>query len=164
MSNLITLAPQILGFLGGPMGGIAGSGIQWLADKFGASDKTKEGIEKALMNVDPLELRKIDIEFQKFCMDNAIKVDLAQIEVNKEEAKSSDLFVAGWRPFVGWICGFGLAYASILEPAARFTAKVMFDYVGFFPEIDTTITMQVLFGMLGMAGMRTWEKGKGVAK
>lgn len=161
MSNLLTLAPQILSFLGGPAGGLAGAGLTWLADKFGASDKTKDAIEKALINADPIELRKLDIEFQMFCLDNGIKVDLAQIEVNAVEAASTNWFVAGWRPFVGWTCGAALAYAAILEPIARFIAKVGFDYNGLFPEIDTDLTMQVLLGMLGMAGMRTYEKTKG---
>jgi len=163
MSNLLTLAPQILGFLGGPAGGLAGAGLTWLADKFGASDGTKASIEKALINADPIELRKLDIEFQMFCLDNGIKVDLAQIEVNAEEAKSANLFVSGWRPFVGWICGSALAYAAIIEPSARFIAQVGFAYTGEFPAIDTTLTMQVLLGMLGMAGMRTYEKKQGVA-
>jgi hypothetical protein len=133
MSNLLALAPQILGFLGGPAGGLAGAGLSWLADKFGASDSTKESIERALINADPIELRKLDIEFQEFCLEHSIKVDLAQIEVNVEEAKNSNLFVSGWRPNIGWICGFALGYVAIVE-------------------------------MLGMAGMRSWEKGKGVAK
>jgi len=85
-----------------------------------------------------------------------------QIEVNKIEAASDNWFVAGWRPFVGWICGLGLGYATIIEPFARFVAN-MAGYTGSFPVIDTTLTMQVLLGMLGLAGMRTREKEKGVA-
>ena len=84
-----------------------------------------------------------------------------QIEVNKIEAASDNWFVAGWRPFVGWICGLGLGYATIIEPFARFVAN-MAGYTGSFPVIDTTLTMQVLLGMLGLAGMRTREKEKGV--
>ena len=86
-----------------------------------------------------------------------------QININIEEAKSKSLFVAGWRPFVGWVCGIGLAYASIIEPLMRFVAS-MVGYTGIFPVIDTSITMQVLLGMLGLAGMRTREKEKGVNK
>lgn len=88
---------------------------------------------------------------------------LAQLEVNKEEAKSASVFVSGWRPFVGWCCGFGLGYVAIFEPFARFIATVVFHYTGAFPVIDTTITMQILFGMLGLAGARAFEKSKGVA-
>lgn len=84
-----------------------------------------------------------------------------QIEVNKKEAEHKSIFVSGWRPFVGWVCGLGLAYASILEPLMRFIAKLC-GYVGTFPVIDTSITMQVLIGMLGLGVMRTREKEKGV--
>ena len=90
----------------------------------------------------------------------AAETDLAklQVQVNLEEAKSTNWFVAGWRPFIGWTCGFGLAYVSIIEPIARFSAKVWFKYEGAFPAIDTDITMQVLLGMLGLAAARTVEK------
>ena len=86
---------------------------------------------------------------------------IEQIKVNAEEAKSVHWFVAGWRPAIGWTCGFGLAYAAVLEPFARFAATVWFDYTGDFPVIDTTLTMQVLLGLLGLGVMRTAEKIKG---
>ena len=85
-----------------------------------------------------------------------------QMEVNKAEAASTSIFVSGWRPFVGWICGFALAYVAIIEPFARIIAKLS-GYDGEFPVIDTTITLQVLVGMLGLATQRTHEKVKGVA-
>ena len=84
-----------------------------------------------------------------------------QMDINKEEAKSSNVFTSGWRPFSGWICGAALLYAVILEPIARFAAKVLFHYAGEFPVIDTTLTMQVLMGMLGLGAARTVEKIKG---
>jgi hypothetical protein len=164
MGDLLKFAPMILSFLGGPAGGLAGAGLQWLAGKFGAKDSTVDAIKEALQGYKPedaISLRKLDIEFQEFCLANNIKVDLAQIEVNKEEAKSLNVFVAGWRPFVGWVCGTGLAYVAIIEPVARFIAKVAFGYDGEFPAIDTTLTMQVLIGMLGLGALRTTEKVKG---
>ena len=94
----------------------------------------------------------------------AAETDLAklQIQTNIEEAKSTNWWVAGWRPFCGWVGGGGLAYAVIIEPVARFTAKVVFGYVGEFPQIDTSMTTNVLLGMLGLLGsMRTIEKVKG---
>jgi hypothetical protein len=66
--------------------------------------------------------------------------------------------VAGWRPAVGWIGAFGLGYAAVLEPVIRFVAVVAFGYAGKFPVIDTSITMQVLFGILGLGAYRTFEK------
>lgn len=91
-----------------------------------------------------------------------VNIMLGQIEINKQEAQHHSVFVAGWRPFVGWVGGCGLAYAAIFDPIMRFVAKVMFDYMGNFPEIDTTITMQVLFGLLGLGAYRSFEKTKGV--
>ena len=92
----------------------------------------------------------------------AATTDLAklQVQTNLEEAKHPNWFVAGWRPFVGWTCGAGLAYVAVLEPIARFVAEVMFGYTGLFPEIDTDITLQVLLGMLGLGAMRSVEKIK----
>ena len=94
----------------------------------------------------------------------AAETDLAkmQIAVNVEEAKSGSLFIAGWRPMVGWCGALGLAYVALIEPLARFVAQVGFGYTGAFPVIDTTITMQVLLGILGLGGMRSFEKAKGV--
>jgi len=84
-----------------------------------------------------------------------------QLEINKAEAQSGSVFIGGWRPFVGWVCGIALLYSAILEPLMRFTAKLS-GYTGSFPVIDTTLTMQVLLGMLGLVAARTREKEKGV--
>jgi len=118
-------------------------GVGKVAEHFVTTDKERMALE--------LESRKIDQQN-----------DMAQLAVNTEEAKSASLFVSGWRPAIGWTCGFGLLYVSVLLPIAEFVAK-MYGYAGTFPEVDTSITMQVLFGMLGLSGMRTYEKTKGVA-
>lgn len=86
-----------------------------------------------------------------------------QTEINKAEANNASLFVSGARPFVMWVCAFALAYASVLEPVLRFSAKVWFGYAGDFPTIDTELTLQVLFGILGLGAYRSVEKIKGVA-
>ena len=93
----------------------------------------------------------------------AAETDLAklQIQTNIEEAKSTNWWVAGWRPAIGWVCGAGLAYAALVEPFARFAAKVWFGYGGEFPVIDTDLTLQILMGMLGLGAMRSVEKVKG---
>jgi hypothetical protein len=104
---------------------------------------------------------KMQLEIENRKLDMA--VDMAQIEVNKIEAASSSMFVAGWRPFIGWGCGSAFLYSAMFEPIARFVAQVGFNYTGAFPQLDTNLTMQVMLGMLGMAGMRSYEKTKGVA-
>ena len=93
----------------------------------------------------------------------AADTDLAklQIQTNIEEAKSTNWWVAGARPFIMWTCGVSLAYVSVVEPISRFVAKVWFGYVGDFPVIDTNLTMQILMGILGLGAYRTAEKIKG---
>lgn len=97
-------------------------------------------------------------------MNNEMQQMTAQTDINKVEAASSSLFVAGWRPAVGWISAIALGYVALIEPLARFTAQVLYQYSGNFPVIDTTITMQVLLGMLGLAGMRSFDKKNGTSK
>lgn len=87
-----------------------------------------------------------------------------QVEINKIEAASSNVWVSGARPFIMWVCGVAFAYATVLEPLLRFGSKVWFGYAGDFPIIDTNLTMQVLFGILGLGVMRSYEKKIGVAK
>ena len=106
-----------------------------------------------------IEQRKLDLEEKKLNMAG----DMAQIEVNKEEAKSSSLFVSGWRPFIGWGCGIAFIYSALIEPVCRFVAMTVFMYNGAFPTIDTDLTMQVMLGMLGLGAMRSYEKKSGVA-
>lgn len=112
---------------------------------------------------DPAERAKAQLELLKLEQSGDLAVMTAQTDINKVEAGSTHLFVSGWRPFVGWVCGVSLFYAAILEPFARFVATVMFKYVGEFPIIDTALTLQILLGLLGLAGMRSWEKKEGVA-
>ncbi len=112
------------------------------------------------------ELRKLEELHQKgdlAVLNAEVQLLLGQISVNAAEANHKSIFVAGWRPFVGWVCGFGLLYASVIEPLMRFIAKLN-EYSGTFPVLDTTITMQVLLGILGLGVMRTQEKKNGTHK
>jgi len=104
---------------------------------------------------DPTELAKIDLQLQQ--IDAALAQ--GQLKINTEEAKNPRLFVSGWRPWIGWICGFALAYASLFEPVIRMVAT-LYGYTGEFPKIDTTITLQILLCMLGVGAMRSHDKLK----
>ena len=81
---------------------------------------------------------------------------MAQIEVNKVEAAHHNMFVAGWRPAIGWICGLALLYSTIISPILGIWVTV--------PEVDTSLLTTVLMGMLGLGAMRTFEKTKGVSR
>ncbi|MGZ3274547.1 MAG: 3TM-type holin [Caulobacteraceae bacterium] len=84
-----------------------------------------------------------------------------QLVVNQTEATNANLFVSGWRPFVGWVSGFGLAYAFLVRPIASPWAQ---KNLGFPMEaLDMGTLGTLLFGMLGLGGMRTVEKINGVA-
>jgi hypothetical protein len=104
-----------------------------------------------------LKLRELAQKGDLAVMQAEVSLLTGQMDINKEEAKSKSLFVAGWRPFVGWVGGVAFAYITIIEPLMRFIALV-FGYDGKFPVIDTTITLQVLFGMLGLGVMRSFDK------
>ena len=91
------------------------------------------------------------------------KANMAQIEVNKVEAQHRTVFVAGWRPFTGWICASALAYHFIIEPILIFalaTQKIQLTL----PTFDMGSLLTVLMGMLGLGGLRTYEKAKGITK
>jgi hypothetical protein len=88
-----------------------------------------------------------------------ISLNKAQLEVNKVEAKHSNIFVAGWRPFIGWCCGLSLAYHFILEPIIQYILIVngiQYDT----PEFDFSQLSTIVMAMLGMSTLRTYEKTK----
>ena len=91
------------------------------------------------------------------------KLAEVQTKINEAEATHRTVFVAGWRPFIGWVCGLGLLYAVFIEPLLRFVFTVNGWEIEFM-HIDTTITMQVLFGMLGLVGARSYEKKNNLTK
>lgn len=91
-----------------------------------------------------------------------VKVTELQTKINEVEAGSAKLFVAGWRPAVGWVCAMGLFYGTIGKPFLEFIAG-LFGYTGVFPSIDDNTLTTTLYGMLGLGVMRTAEKLKGAS-
>jgi hypothetical protein len=90
-----------------------------------------------------------------------------QLEINKVEAQHGSIFVAGWRPAVGWICGIALGWNFIVHPMLLWIAFVVPDIpidLSTAPQLDTGELMTVLLGMLGLGGLRTYEKRVGVAR
>ena len=86
-----------------------------------------------------------------------------QLEVNKVEAASASLFVAGWRPAVGWVCVLGMASNFVLIPIVNFILALAGSAITV-PLIDTSTMMPVLLGMLGLGAMRSAEKIKNVSR
>lgn len=91
------------------------------------------------------------------------KIDLAQLDINKTEAAHRSIFVAGWRPFIGWTCGLALFYTYVLQPILVFVMAHMNLLIDL-PQMELGEMMPVLMGMLGLGGLRTFEKFKGVSK
>ena len=95
-------------------------------------------------------------------LDADMRLALGQLEVNKAEA-STDLFRGGWRRATGWVCVFGLAYQFLAQPLLPWVAAVLGFTVPPLPAIDNETLMVLLTGMLGLGGMRTFERVKGKA-
>lgn len=91
----------------------------------------------------------------------AIAAQAAQIDVNKAEAATGSLFIAGWRPYVGWVCGGALTVQYILRPLLPWVAEVAGFTVPPIPSLDESL-WELMMGLLGLGGMRTFEKVKGV--
>ena len=87
-----------------------------------------------------------------------------QIEINKQEASHRSMFVAGWRPFIGWSCGVALAWHFVLQPVVVFAVAYLGVDIPALPTFDMDSLMTVLLGMLGLGGLRTFEKTKGLTK
>ena len=92
----------------------------------------------------------------------ALQIIQAQTDINKAEATNPSIFVAGWRPFIGWVCGVACAWNWIGLPIAVFAAAYFGKPMALRPA-DIGEMMPVLIGMLGLGGLRTTEKIKGVA-
>ena len=124
------------------------------------SDLIKTGLEKWIPDANAREQAAAQIAAQVHAQ------TMAQIEVNKVEAASSSLFVAGWRPFVGWSCGSAYAYTFVLQPFLLFllTACQVHVDIAQLPVLDMGEMGVVLFGMLGLGAMRSYEKVKGNGK
>jgi hypothetical protein len=93
---------------------------------------------------------------------SAVAIVQGQLDINKVEAASSSVFVSGWRPSVGWVCSAALAYQFVLRPIIAFGFAASGHPLPELPGIDDGL-WELLFGMLGLGGMRTFEKVKKVA-
>ena len=92
-----------------------------------------------------------------------IALDLAQAQANIEQAKHSSIFVAGARPAIMWICALGLMFHFILFPIAEWVITIWFPDL-FLPSLDTEQILGLTISLLGLGGMRSWEKSKGIAR
>ena len=102
------------------------------------------------------EKNRIAFELSTLAERHATELAKGQLEVNKVEAAHKSLFVAGWRPSIGWCCSLGLLYHVLIAPIAGIWVEV--------PEIDPSLLMTTMTGMLGLGAMRSYEKTRGVSR
>lgn len=115
-------------------------------------------LDKVIPDKDARE--RAQAELIKASQDQSFQRDMAQVELNKEEAKT-DPFRGGWRPFVGWTCGVAFAMHFVLFPVANFfLASLGYEQITVAFDMETLLT--VLLGMLGLGGLRTVEKWRGI--
>lgn len=127
---------------------------------FGIDDAIAAGLKILNKFVPDPEARA---EAEQQLRDGLLSWDRAQTEINKAEAMHRSIFVAGWRPWIGWICGLSLFYHAIVLPLILLWVAVTGTEVPL-PDFDNTLLTTVLMGMLGFGGLRTYEKLKGVTK
>ena len=120
-------------------------------------DAVKDIVSEVVVDKD--QRNQINLELSKLENDRL----LGQVEINKVEAASDSLFVSGWRPFIGWVAGGGVAWTFVLSPFVEFISRLL-GWEGVMPELDANQLMALITAMLGVAGYRTYEKVQGVAR
>lgn len=118
-------------------------------------------IDRLIPDKDAAAKAKLEMEAQLVATAN--QVNLAQIDVNKKEAEHSSIFVAGWRPAIGWVCSIGLAWTFIGQPIAEWIMALK-GIETELPSLQTEYLLELVLALLGMAGLRTFEKLRGVAR
>jgi len=124
-------------------------------------------IDKIWPDADETEKRK----YNQFMAELTahIQVIVGQLEVNKAEANHKSIFVAGWRPFIGWVCGAGLAYQFLVYPLLTWSWSLLIAFevipstATYPPELSLGVIVTLVTGMLGLGASRSYERGKGVA-
>jgi hypothetical protein len=154
--------PDLGKFFGSMFGSAAGAAVSPAATivdgaakiigMFKLSPELKAQLQ-AQLNTENIDIEKAELAAQ-------VAVMQGQLEVNKQEAESTSLFIAGWRPAVGWVCVIALGYAYVLQPFAIFALTAFkVKLLGPLPMLDTgTLISGLLIPLLGIAAMRTVEK------
>lgn len=110
---------------------------------------------------DPEKKAQAELELVKMAADGELKQIIAQLEINAREAAHPNVFVSGGRPLFMWIGGFGFGYATIIQPILTWVARVKGWPEP--PDVNTDLLWVVITGLLGIGGLRSVEKVKGVA-
>nr|BDD43796.1 hypothetical protein 15 [Spirochaetaceae bacterium] len=143
-----------MGFLSGLFSG--GDTIKGTLE--GAGSLAKDLRSAITGDISPEKKAEIEAKAQEI----EASLQKAQVELNMAEAQSGNVFVAGWRPFLGWVFGVIIALHYLALPIAEWTLSIFAPTVLPLPAFDLTDIWPVLIGMLGFGGLRTYEKARGV--
>lgn len=113
---------------------------------------------------DPNERARAKEDMERQLANAVTNANLAQAKINEVEAAHPSKFVAGWRPFIGWVCGVSIAWSFMVQPVVSWAITVFGDSGATLPAIEMGGLYQLVLAMLGMGGLRTFEKIKGVAR
>lgn len=111
---------------------------------------------------DKTEAAKVEAEFLRMAAEGELKQVIGQLEINAREASHPSVWVAGWRPFFGWAGGVAFLYATIVQPLLSWYGAIKGWPAP--PSLNGDLLWTVITGMLGIGGLRTYEKAKGVTK
>lgn len=106
---------------------------------------------------DPAQAASAKLELMKLQQSGELAQIAGQMDINKAEAANPSVFVSGWRPSIGWVCGAGFAVQFVIGPLAEW-GSALYGHPVKFPQMDTGTMMPLLLGMLGLGGLRTAEK------
>lgn len=159
---LRNIAGDTLPAIGTALGGPAGAAVGVALSKVLGTDATPDAVAAALNPQVMVQLKQIEADLQKSQIEADSAASTGQLEVNKAEAGNESLFVAGWRPAIGWTCALAFCWTFVLAPLVAYGAALG-GYAGKLPSMDLSQLTPVLLGMLGLGGMRTYEKVKGVS-
>lgn len=124
--------------------------------------KALDIIDEVIPDKDAAQKAKLEIETK--LIEASVATNLAQIETNKAEAQHRSVFVAGWRPMIGWACAIGIFWMAIGEPMANYVMALAGMDTSVLPKMPHDILLELTFALLGMSTLRTFEKLKGVTK
>ena len=134
--------------------------FDWLTG--GAINAVKDVVDEFITTEEErleYQLKKAELELKEKELDTILLEKVH--ETNIAEAKTGNWFIAGWRPFIGWICGFGIAYTYVLAPFLHSAFKALgIEFP--LPQLDMGLLINLVLAMLGLAGLRTFEKKWGV--
>ena len=111
---------------------------------------------------DPAQASEAKLKLLELQQNGELAIMTAQTDINKTEAANSSVFVSGWRPAIGWVCALALAYQYLVRPLGGTIASLLGMTIPPLPGLDDNL-WQLMMGMLGMGGLRTFEKVQGVA-